>query len=93
MPLTPTPRAAIYGFGEFSILMMDDDRPVRVNVAEDLLTDMEMPHSVDEGVLFERLERHRARLQEIASVKYDGGDHGSDRDMYVVRISTKDWAG
>ena len=80
-------------FGEVSFLMRDDDRAVRVDVRRELLTYLQgfSPGSREGNLVW--FEKHRDRIEHIASSKYDKGDYQRYANSCVVRIGLADYLG
>jgi hypothetical protein len=91
MPLDPTTHKAINAFDDFSFLMLDGKKFVRVDVHRRLLEDIaESLHRSPAGYLA-ALEGLRRSIEQIASAKYDEGDYLKYANSCIVSIKKADW--
>jgi len=91
MPLASLSHAPSSGFGEISFRMQDGEKPVRVDVRDELLKSMQSPRpSSPEGYL-PAFDKYRDQLERIASAKYDLGDYATYANSCVVAITGADW--
>jgi hypothetical protein len=92
MPLSPTKRAAVAAFGSVSFFMADHERVVRIDLNKELLARISgrPPKSTHDYLV--RLQKHRARLEKIASNKYDAGHFTTEVRVLVVAINAEDLA-
>ena len=91
MPLTPTKRAAIAAFGSVSFFMVDDQRIVRIDVSKELLVRCGPPPPKSTKDYLDRMDKHRNRLEKIASAKYDAGKFTTEVRVFVVEINDRDY--
>jgi|SRR6185369_345088 uncharacterized protein DUF1488 len=91
MPLASLSHAPSAGFGEISFQMQDGERPVRVDVPDELLKSIQSPRpSAPDGYL-PAFDKYREQLERIASAKYDVGDYANYANSCVVAIRWADW--
>lgn len=91
MPLARTTHEAIDAVEEFSFLMLDGEKLVRIDVHRRLLEDITGLRSRSSAAYLAALEEHRGRLEQIASAKYDSGDYLRYANSSVVPITKTDW--
>lgn len=83
--------ATSVAFGTVSFFMADDDKTIRVDVAQDVLARTEGPPPVSKDEYVMRLIRYRRQFAQIAGVKYDDGQFEKEVNVLVVRITGDDF--
>jgi hypothetical protein len=91
MPLASLSHAPSAGFGEISFRMQDGEKPVRVDVRDELLMLMRIPRPRSPGGYLPAFDKYRDQLERIASAKYDQGNFASYANGCVVAITCADW--
>jgi len=90
MSLVLKSRAISVAFGTASFFMTDDDKTVRVDVDQDVLTRIEPPAPKTRDAFKERLTRHRRQFTRIALLKYRAGYYKPEVKVLVVSITADD---
>jgi hypothetical protein len=91
MPLVSTTHVAIGDREEISFAMKDGEDTVRVDVPRSLLVAL---GSLGQNSLAQQLtilEKHKDRVEQIASAKYDEGEYKRYANGAVVPITPYDW--
>jgi hypothetical protein len=65
---------------------------VRVDIAQDLLREIENPPPVSKTGYIERCERHKRFFAHLAAMKYCDGQYKPEVGVLVVRITEDDLA-
>lgn len=90
MSLTLKTSAISVAFGTASFFMADENRTVRVDVGQELLTRIEGPPPKSKRDFAERLSRRKTEFVRIATHKYEVGLYHSEVNVRVVRITEED---
>jgi hypothetical protein len=90
MALTLKTTAISVAFGTASFFMADEDRTVRVDVGQDLLTRVEGPPPKSKSDFAARLAHRKDEFARIATLKYHGGLYKAEVNVLVVRITEAD---
>jgi Protein of unknown function (DUF1488) len=91
MPLASLSHAPSAAFGEISFRMQDGDKPVRVDVRDELLMLMRIPRPGTPNEPLPAFDEYRDQLERIASAKYDQGHFATYANSCVVAITCADW--
>jgi hypothetical protein len=84
-------RGPIVSFGIVSFFMADDEKTVRVDIGQDLLSSLgAVPPQSVRGYI-DRCERHKRFFAQLAARKYDAGQYFPEVKVLVVTITEDDF--
>ena len=86
-------REPIVLFGIVSFFMSDEEKVVRVDIGQDLLSSIDgAPPARSQAGYIDRCERHRGFFAQLADRKYKAGQYMKEVKVLVVRITEEDLA-
>jgi hypothetical protein len=86
-------REPIVLFGIVSFFMSDEEKVVRVDIGQDLLSSIDgAPPARSRDGYIDRCERHRGFFAQLAARKYKAGQYMKEVKVLVVRITEEDLA-
>ena len=92
LSLSPS-RAPIVLFNTVSFFMSDEEKVVRVDIGQDLLSSIDgAPPARSLDGYIDRCERHRGFFARLAARKYQAGQYMKEVKVLVVRITEEDLA-
>jgi hypothetical protein len=91
MPLVSTTHMAIGDREEISFAMKDGEDTIRVDVHRSLLVAIGSLGQNSSAQQLTILEKHKTRVEQIASAKYDEGEYQRYANGAVVPVTPSDW--